>query len=300
MGYRIDTPYVLEEKVDRLLACVQNRIIDAEHKTGYRGLRRASWQLKPTLARFVDKLKRAQRLDTKGRNPYTRVRRELHKKFRDNVLINNDVPPDKIADVDFLWKIGQHHGLPTPLLDWTHSPYIGLFFALIDSDDDAVDRDSEPRCLWVLNIDLLEHLNQQIRMEIRPRLKKQIRDSATLGEQIPEMHIVDQIDGYNRRLAYQQGFFTRHVFYDSFETWAKRIADEILHKSYDVPLLTKLVFEVNSEQQSRLLRTLDKMNVNSRVLFPDIKGSVDDARLSIEHRVQSKFISFSATRDKKR
>ena len=207
---RIDEPFKTSVSWGDPLKFVDEHFVEFRHKLGFRGQRCASWRLAPTLTRYMNKLKE------NGRTPsavsYKAVQRELYDHFRNSVLINGDVDPAEIDKID-LWQLGQHHGLPTPLLDWTYSPYVGLFFALIDEDVNSPSSEVEKRCLWVLDIDLLRMINHAIGNEIRPRFAGTIQSQALLDVQFPELEVVGHIDGYNKRMAYQQSFFTKHIFF---------------------------------------------------------------------------------------
>jgi hypothetical protein len=89
------------------------------------------------------------------------VEEALTQRFRQRAM-HFDLPELPNAwDILGWWEMMQHHGAPTRLLDWTTSPFIGLWFA-IEHHDDARDGDM---ALWVYD-------RQTARLNLRGAIAK--------------------------------------------------------------------------------------------------------------------------------
>ena len=104
----------------------------------FRGQASNSWRLEPT----IDRLSGANNLDDLARST---LRLKLIDEFRYACigLRSSEEHPSDEAEWEFL---GRHHGLPTTILDWTQSPFVGAFFAFHEPSD------TEFVSVWVLQL----------------------------------------------------------------------------------------------------------------------------------------------------
>ncbi|MEJ1227623.1 FRG domain-containing protein [Pseudomonas sp. CCNWLW56] len=217
----------------------------------FRGQRRSDWSLMPTLGRLSDN-----GIVTKSlaETQLERFKRAIRGRLSDNSLVDED---------DELWSIGQHHGLMTPLLDWTYSPYVALFFAFAKPDSKDEEENSY-RVVYVLNKSfILEHQDETDIRLWEPRK-----------------------DSYGR-LVNQAGLFTFSPYDATIENKLANVLaddeafdDEELRSASeeDQPdLLARYICKIyiRNEGRDACLRHLRRMNVHHASLFPDLIGASD-------------------------
>jgi hypothetical protein len=100
----------------------------------YRGVRDASFELIPKIGRYK---KFFSSDHTEGELNRAQEELMILRLFKERAIPHLDFVPEN----DWVWlAIGQHHGLPTRLLDWTRNPLVAAYFAVREehSGDSAI------------------------------------------------------------------------------------------------------------------------------------------------------------------
>ncbi len=171
--------------------------------------------------------------------------------FKEATRGRRGTSPPILTDEDDWWALGQHHGLDTPLLDWTNSAFVALFFAFEKSKKPQ----TRNRAVYAINPRACE------------RKSKEITAGHTAGDRPDITEFFSPQQDENSRLVNQGGLFSRCTAGTPLEAW---VANHWSGERLGAVLIRLLIPDVG---RLTCLRALNKMNINYLTLFPDMYGA---------------------------
>lgn len=222
----------------------------------YRGQADENWKLTTTLERFETEL-----------NKFVGGTRELLlKEFRRLIRGNGLLSQMDTSSEEEILALGQHYGLPTPLLDWTESFYIALFFAFSEAIPDEVNNVA----IWAI---------QTSAKEVMANFNSLAADLSKLNENsvsLVEMKFVDPYTDINSRLVSQSGIFIQKPSNIDLE----QVISSYCKGNNESPVLAKIT--VPAKERENILNNLFSMNINWATIYPGIEGAARHAKMKLQ------------------
>lgn len=216
----------------------------------FRGQGDAGWKVNSSLDRLEGKYPtHGVRIDGKLESlSGPPVRREEHLRAFRQAMLGRPGVAAAPADDNECWALAQQHGLATPMLDWTLSPFVALFFAFEEENN------AKQRAVFALSSSVIAE-------------KHSPEDPAPL----PFLPANEA----SYRLLVQAGLFLRMPPETELERYVRsHFHTETSSQSHHPrAVLMKILIANNAGDRAACLKMLNKMNINRMTLFPDPDGA---------------------------
>jgi len=191
----------------------------------YRGVRNSTWQLIPSIGRIKDK--KGKELDVKQEKLLLKIFKHRAYPFIKDYLD---------SDIELL-TIGQHHGLPTRVLDWTKNPLVGIYFAVEEPFTSEDQKETEHSALIIYEPKTKANLDKTI----------DPFKITTVKRYIPKH--------WDKCIISQGGLFTVHN--EPYKPWTSSQLKTIL---------------IHKDVRNPIKKSLNRFGINPGTIYPDLDG----------------------------
>ena len=165
---------------------------------------------------------------------------------------------DKPQEYNSLLALARHHDYPSPLIDWTHSPYIAAYFAF-----SATSKDTKDGCvrIFVFNLDKWKR-----EADLLNKIDK--KTFSLLNCAWPGFSHLEALAIGNNRLLPQQSV-TMFSNIDDIESYI----DFLECKTNKTNERYLGIFDLPVKDRTKAMRDLDSMGITAASLFPGLDGT---------------------------
>ena len=184
-------------------------------------------------------------------------------------------------DLSSWYALMQHYCAPTPLLDWTESPYVGLYFAI---ENKALESHS---AVWAIDSDWLQARGREMLqqkdipsppVESSPTETAEETNRLLRGTEAPVILRINPSMS-NPRLFAQRGLFLCKLIEQA--SVGQLLMSMVMYPTLtDRPVIRKL--DVVSSLRIKFLKQLRAMNIHRASLFPGLDGLGLSLKIDLE------------------
>lgn len=225
----------------------------------FRGQRNSDWRLQSTLEREIKSAETQEQYNEIAQKHLNCFKKLARGKIKEqSLLLGNSEEND-----EELWAIGQHLGLKTPLIDWTRSFLIALFFAFQEEKTET-----QYRCVYRL-VEKFLNIDKEHRYIINPKM-----------------------DHYGRLTA-QKGLFTYwgldfHIR-DLLEIFIKNTSSSPNTSKDKESIKRKIItkYYISNELRKEILSYLESLGITEDTIYPDLSGIINKANNELKEIINS-------------